>query len=133
MSAFADEQREVGEPAQPELENPQVRISMLSAMDVFEWIGAVVGAVGAVLFIASLIRTIRANPDTRIPFNRNPAVIPAGSIAMRSIGAGLLVFGGAALTNTLGIWSVIVVVGVVLVTLAVITVHNHRLTVKAKH
>ncbi len=96
MSAFADEQREVGEPEQPELENPQVRISVLSGMDVFEWIAAVVGAV---LFIASLIRTIRANPDTRIPFNRNPPVIPAGSIAMRSIGAGLLVFGGVALTN----------------------------------
>lgn len=133
MSTFADEQREVGEPEQPEQENPKVRISMLGGMDVFGWIAAVVGAVGAVLFIASLIRTIRANPDTRIPFNRNPPVIPAGSIAMRSIGAGLLVFGGAALTNTLGIWSVIVVVGVVLVILAIITVHNHRLTVTANH
>ncbi|SDO52299.1 hypothetical protein SAMN05216368_12126 [Cryobacterium flavum] len=133
MSAFADEQREVEEPEQPELKNPQVRISMLSGMDVFGWIAAVVGAVGAMLFIASLIRTIRANPDTRIPFNRNPPVLPAGSIAMRSIGAGLLVFGGVALTNAHGTWSMIVVVGVVLVTLAVITVHNHRLTVTANH
>lgn len=136
MSAFADEQREVEEPEQPELKNPQGRISMLSGMDVFGWIAAVVGAVGAVgamLFIASLIRTIRANPDTRIPFNRNPPVTPAGSIAMRSIGAGLLVFGGVALTNAHGTWSMIVVVGVVLVTLAVITVHNHRLTVTANH
>ena len=133
MSAFADEQREVEEPEQPELKNPQVRISMLSGMDVFGWIAAVVGAVGAMLFIASLIRTIRANPDTRIPFNRNPPVLPAGSIAMRSIGAGLLVFGGVALTSAHGTWSMIVVVGVVLVTLAVITVHNHRLTVTANH
>lgn len=106
---------------------------MLSDMDVFEWIAAVVGAVGAVLFIASLIRTIRANPDARIPFNRNPPVIPAGSIAMRSIGAGLFVFGGVALTKAHGTWSMIVVVGVVLVTVAVITVHNHRLTVTANH
>ncbi|WP_283498549.1 hypothetical protein [Cryobacterium sp. PH29-G1] len=130
---FADEQREVEEPEQPELKNPQGRISMVSGMDVFGWIAAVVGAVGAVLFIASLIRTIRANPDTRIPFSRNPPVTPAGFIAMRSIGAGLLVFGGVALTNAHGTWSMIVVVGVVLVTLAVNTVHNHRLTVTANH
>ena len=76
---------------------------MLSGMDVFGWIAAVVGAV---LFFASLIRTIRANPDTRIPFNRNPPVIPAGSITMRSIGAGLLVFGGVTLINALGVWGV---------------------------
>jgi hypothetical protein len=65
----------------------------------FGWISAFTGAA---LFFASLIHTIRANPDVRIPFYRNPQIIPAGSIAMRSIGAGLLVFGGVALTNAHG-------------------------------
>lgn len=97
-------------------------------MDVFGWIAA---AVGTVLFIVSLIRTIRANPDTRIPFYRNPLIIPAGSIVMRSIGAGLLVFGAVSLTGALGTWSVVVVVGVLLATLIVITVHNRRLTFPA--
>ena len=91
----------------------------------FGWIAAVAGAV---LFATSLIRTIRANPDARIPFNRNPPTIPAGSIAMRSIGAGLLVFGVVALTNSFGTWSMLLTVGVALFALAAITVHNHRLT-----
>ena len=95
----------------------------------FGWIAAVTGAV---LFDVSLIRTIRANPDAKIPFYRNPPIIPAGSTAMRSIGAGCLVFGGAALTDPLGIWSGLVIVGVLLVTLAVLTVHNHRLSASAR-
>ena len=99
-------------------------------MDVFGWIAT---AVGTVLFIASLIRTIRANSSTRIPFYRNPPILPAGSIAMRSIGGGLLVFGAAALTGVLGTWSMVVVVGVVLATLTVITIHNRRLTFPANH
>ena len=95
----------------------------------FGWIAAVAGAV---LFSESLVRTIRANPDARIPFYRNPPVIPPGSIAMRSIGAGCLVFGAAALTDSLGIWSGLVIVGVLLVTLAVLTVHNRRLPASAR-
>jgi len=91
----------------------------------FGWIAVVAGAG---LFIASLIRIIRANPDARIPFNRNPSTIPAGSIAMRSIGAGLQVFGVVALTNSSGTWSLLFTVGVALFALAAITIHNHRLT-----
>lgn len=30
--------------------------------------------------------TLRANPSTRVPFYRNAAVIPGGSVAMRAIG-----------------------------------------------
>lgn len=90
----------------------------------FGWFAAIIGAV---LFYTSLIRTIRANPDVRIPFYRNSPTIPAGSIAMQSIGAGLLVFGGAALTTAFGTWIVTDVVGVPLLALTVITVHNHRL------
>lgn len=94
----------------------------------FGWFAAIIGAV---LFYASLIRTIRANPDVRIPFYRNPPTIPVGSIGMRSIGAGLLVFGGAALTTVFGTWIVTGVVGVPLISLTVITVHNHRLLTAA--
>lgn len=46
---------------------------------------------------------------------------------MRSIGAGLLIFGSVALTGALGMWSVVLVVGVLLATLTVLTVHNRRL------
>jgi hypothetical protein len=46
---------------------------------------------------------------------------------MRSIGAELLVFGGAALTTAFGTWIVTGVVGVPIIALTVITVHNHRL------
>lgn len=94
----------------------------------FGWFAAIIGAV---LFYASLTRTIQANPDVRIPYYRNAPTIPAGSVAMRSIGAGLLVVGGAALTTQFGTWIVTGVVGVPLVALAVITVHNHRVITKA--
>ena len=94
-------------------------------MDMFGWIAVVAGAG---LFISSLIRTIRANPDARIPFNRNPPIVPPGSIAMRSIGAGLLVFGVVGLANSFGTWSLLLTVGVALVALAAMTIHNHRLT-----
>ncbi|WP_158254049.1 hypothetical protein [Cryobacterium sp. Y50] len=52
---------------------------------------------------------------------------------MQSIGGGLLVFGAAALTGVLGTWSMVVVVGVLLATLTVITIHNRRLTFPANH
>lgn len=94
-------------------------------MIVFGWTAAVVGSV---LFIVSLVRMVRANTDMRIPYVRSPAVTPAGTIAMRSAGAGLLVFGAAALTSTLGYWSVLVVFAGPCVALVVIPLHNRRLT-----
>ena len=94
-------------------------------MDMFGWIAVVAGAG---LFMTSLIHTIRTNPDARIPLNRNPPAIPAGSIATRSVGAGLLVFGVIALTHSFGTWSLLFTVGVALFALAAITIHNHRLT-----
>ena len=109
----------------PGFEKPVWLHQYACGMDVFGWITIVAGAG---LFIASLINTIRANPDVRIPFHRNPPTIPAGSIAMRSIGAGLLVFGLIALTDSFGTWSMLFIVGVALFALAAITVHNHRLT-----
>lgn len=67
--------------------------------------GVILATVGVVLFLASLIRTVRANPGLRVPFNRNPPVLPHGTVAMRSIGAGCL----ASLATTIGCGSVLVV------------------------
>lgn len=64
--------------------------------------GGVAALVGVVLFHVALRMTLRANPKTRIPFNRNAAIIPGGSVAMRVIGAGLIVL-GAVLLSTSGL------------------------------
>jgi hypothetical protein len=93
-------------------------------MELFGWIAAIAGNV---LFIGSLVLTVRANPGSRIPFNRNPPVIPPGSIAMRSIGAGLLVFGAVGLSSTFSYWGVLIVFAGVLVAMVVIPIHNSRL------
>ena len=94
-------------------------------MEAFGWIAAVVGNA---LFIAALLLTVRANPGTRIPFWRNAPIIPAGSIAMRSMGAGLLVLGAIALASIFSFWSVAIVWGGPLVALLVIPLHNYRVT-----
>ena len=92
-------------------------------------LGLVAATAGAALFIWSLVRTMRANAVTRIPFYRNPVNVPKGSIATRSIGAGLFVFGGVALAGVLGFWSILVVVAAPLIALTLITIHNSRLAV----
>lgn len=93
-------------------------------MVVFGWITAVAGNV---LFVASLINTVRANPARRIPFYRNPPIIPAGSIGMRSVGAGLLVFGAVSLSSMLGPWSLAIVFAGPTLALIVIPIHNLHL------
>lgn len=97
--------------------------------ELFGWIAV---AVGIVLFIVSFARMVRANPDRRIPYFRNVEVNPSGTIAMRSIGAGVLVIGAAALTPTLGYWVAPIVFALPLIVMpATIAVHNRRLTVAA--
>lgn len=93
-------------------------------MEAFGWVAAIAGNV---LFIASLVLTVRANPGRRIPFNRNPPVVPPGSIAMRSIGAGLLVFGAVGLSSMFDYWSVLIVFVGVLAAMVVIPIHNRGL------
>lgn len=93
-------------------------------MELFGWIAAIAGNV---LFIGSLVLTVRANPGRRIPFNRNPPVVPPGSIAMRSVGAGLLVCGAVGLNSTFGYWSVLIVFVGVLAAMVVIPLHNSKL------
>ncbi|GGE87025.1 hypothetical protein [Mycetocola zhadangensis] len=103
-------------------------IPSLDALDVFGWVSS---TVGAVLFMASLTRVFRANPDTRIPFVRSPPIIPPGSVAMRSSGAGFLVVGSFALSQTLGTWSFVIVLGLVLVPAVLIMIRNRRIPSQA--
>lgn len=93
--------------------------------------GAILATVGVVLFLASLIRTLRANPGVRVPFDGNPPVLPHGTVAMRSIGAGCLVFGAASLATTIGYWSVLVVLTGPVVAMILLAVRNLRVTAAA--
>lgn len=97
-------------------------------MELFGWVAV---TLGMVLFIVSFALMVRANPDARIPYLRNPEVNPSGTITMRSISAGLLVIGAAALTSTLGYWALIMFALPLIVMPATIAVHNHRLTAAA--
>lgn len=98
-------------------------------MELFGWIAV---AVGMGLFILSFARMVRANLDRRIPYFRNVEVNPRARFAMRSIGAGVLVIGAAALAPTLGYWVAPIVFALPLIVMrATIAVHNHRLTTAA--
>ncbi|MGV8852449.1 MAG: hypothetical protein ACOH1M_07780 [Rhodoglobus sp.] len=59
-------------------------------MDVVGWALMIVGAA---MLLWSLTLTVRANTTTRIPYWRNSVVIAPGSIILRSVGVGLLIFG----------------------------------------
>ena len=97
-----------------------------------EWFGWVAVTVGMVLFIVSFVRMVRANSGTRIPYFRNPEGNPSGTIAMRSIGVGVLVIGAAALAPTLGYWAALIVFALPLIVMpATIAAHNRRLTTAA--
>ena len=96
-------------------------IARVAGMEILGW--AAVTA-GTVLFVASLIVTVRANTGTRIPFFRNPRIIPPGSIMMRSIGAGLLVLGSVGLSSTYGYWAVLIAFAGVAAAMVVIPAHN---------
>ncbi len=94
-----------------------------------EWFGWIAVTVGMALFIMSFVRMVRANLGTRIPYFRSPEVNPSATIAMRSIGVGVLVIGVAALTPTLGYWAALIVFALPLIVMpATIAVHNRRLT-----
>ncbi len=95
-------------------------------MELFGWIAV---TVGMALFIMPFVRMVRANPGTRIPYFRSPEVNPSATIAMRSIGVGVLVIGAAALALALGYWAALIVFALPLIVMpAAIAVHNRRLT-----
>lgn len=84
--------------------------------------------VGVVLFHVALGMTLRANPASRVPFYRNAAIIPGGSVAMRVIGAGLIVLGVVLLSTSAWYWPFIVVLAGPVAALTVITIHNRKVT-----
>ncbi len=95
----------------------------------FGWVAV---AVGAALLIVSFARMVRANPDRRIPYFRNAEIIPSGATAMRSIGAGVLVIGSAALAPTLGYWVTPIVFALPLIVMPVtIALHNRKVDTPA--
>ncbi|MGO3648536.1 hypothetical protein [Agrococcus casei] len=81
-------------------------------------------SLGMVLFSASLVVTLRANPDTIVPYNRNPLVVPRYSILMRSVGAGLIVIAIAALLSDTGPWPVVIPALIAVVGLGLVLRHN---------
>lgn len=81
---------------------------------------------GVALFHTALARTVRANPSTEIPFSRNPGTAPAGSIAMRAVGAGLIVLAAGLLSTTAWFWPFIVILAGPVAALVVILIHNNR-------
>jgi hypothetical protein len=93
-------------------------------MAAFGWISA---AVGLVLFLLALWTTLRANPGSRIPFSRNPEIVPAGVTTMRVVGGALLIFGAVALSATIGAWAVAVALAGPVIALVAIAIHNRRL------
>ncbi|MCE7481059.1 hypothetical protein LZG07_03820 [Microbacterium profundi] len=80
------------------------------------------------LFHVALGMTLRANPASRVPFYRNAAIIPGGSVAMRVIGAGLIVLGVVLLSTSAWYWPFIVVLAGPVAALTVITIHNRKVT-----
>ncbi len=85
-----------------------------------------VAAAGALLFAFSLILVIRANPNVKLPYWRNPEHASGDSIALRAIGAGLQVFGLVMLAPLHGFWIVLPLTTVLMFPLGIQAAHNRR-------
>lgn len=92
-------------------------------MVIFGWVAMTWGAAA---FFASLTMTLRANPSTLVPYNRNPAVVPRYAVTIRSVGAGLLVVAVAALLSSAGPWPVVIPAAIAVVGLGAIVRHNRK-------
>jgi len=97
-------------------------------MLVFGWFSA---TVGVALFHLALSLTLHANPAARIPFYRNAEVVPSGTVMMRAGGAGLIVLGAALLGTFAWYWPFVVVLAGPIAALAVILLHNKKVTARA--
>lgn len=86
----------------------------------------VIGA-GFVASMWSMRMLLDANPDRLIPYFGNPERTPGWSIALRSVGAGLVVFGAGTLALDLGGWSVAIVLVGMLPPIIWMYRHNRRL------
>lgn len=86
--------------------------------------GGLVAFLGMLLFQRALGLTLRANEARRIPFWRNADIVPAGSIALRAIGAGLLILGTVLLAPA-G-WYLPLVVALAGPGAALLAIHTHN-------
>ncbi|WP_221584778.1 hypothetical protein [Microbacterium sp. G2-8] len=95
-------------------------------------VGILLALTGTALFAASLLRTVRANPDSRIPWLGEPPVVPKHEILQRALGAGLTVGGAAMFGIALSAWvGVSVAVVIALGACAVVLRHNRRVRAAA--
>ncbi len=92
-------------------------------MLMFGWIAA---TVGIVLFHVALTMTLRANPTTRVPFYRNAEIVPSGSLAMRAVGAGLIVLATVLLSTKAWYWPLAIVLTGPIAAVTVIAFHNKK-------
>ncbi|CAN7206144.1 hypothetical protein LJR044_000606 [Microbacterium foliorum] len=93
--------------------------------------GIAAAVVGIAIFHTALGMTLRANATTRVPFGGKPRTTPERSIALRAVGAGLIVL-GAALVSTAGWhWTIMVVLAGPVAALVVLTLHNRRVSREA--
>ncbi|MFK0402110.1 hypothetical protein ACIQTT_07240 [Microbacterium sp. NPDC090225] len=93
--------------------------------------GLLVSTAGLALFLASLIRVVRANPGRRVPYWREAEITPKWAIAMRAGAAGLLVLGVGLASTAADVawpWGALPLLLVwVALTIAVIATHNARI------
>lgn len=83
-------------------------------------------ALGTALFLGSLGMTLRANPRTVVPCNRNAEVVPRHTVLMRAVGAALFVIAAVMLGSVTGFWVVLLPAAIALSGLAAIVRHNRR-------
>lgn len=95
-------------------------------MDVVDVLGWTLVAVGAALYVTALVRTLRANPSTTLPYFGPPPIVPAGAIAMRLGGTALLIVGAVVLVPFIGLPAILVVVAGPLVAAGATSLHNAR-------
>ncbi|UYO96636.1 hypothetical protein OED01_13655 [Microbacterium sp. M28] len=86
--------------------------------------GVLAAVTGVVVFHLALASTLHANAGIRIPLFRNGEVVPRGSVALRAIGAGLIVFGAVMLGMTAWYLPFLVILVGPVAALVAIVVHN---------
>ena len=89
-------------------------------------LGWLVIALGGTLFVTSLRRTLRANPQTVVPYNRDAEVVPRHTVLMRSVGAALFVAAAVLLGSVTGYWVVLIPAILALGAVAAVAHHNRR-------
>jgi hypothetical protein len=97
-----------------------------------EILGWVLVVVGATVFVASVIRTVRANAGRTVPLFGAPPTIPPGTILLRLGGTAMLVVGAVLLVPQLGVPSVLFVAGGPIVAAGIVSLHNWRVRTSAR-